>query len=169
MVLSTVCAKVVNSVFRAMVKNREIYSIGHSGKRNKWRDLVTPVSVFRGTNMRIELKQRKNWSKWQEVCIVRKSWPRSVSGSPRWSEELPAPIFTWGDQHSFCKMVTSAPGWIFTFVGLPSAPVEVVADLPFEVLLFWDSRPGSKKVKVISVPSAQIKETDTKRRPTVRL
>lgn len=121
MVLSTVCAKVVNSVFRAMVKNREIYSIGHSGKRNKWRDLVTPVSVFRGTNMRIELKQRKNWSKWQEVCIVRKSWPRSVSGSPRWSEELPAPVFTWGDQHSFCKMVTSAPGWIFTFVGLPSA------------------------------------------------
>lgn len=53
--------------------------------------------------------------------------------------------------------------------GFTLSSVEVVADLPFEVLPFWDSRPGSKKVKVISVPSAQIKETDTKRRPTVRL
>lgn len=71
------------------------------------------MSVFRGTDMRIKLKQRKNWGKWQEVCTVRKSWPRSVSGSPRWSEEVRAPVSIDSARWPLLLQDESSPSWVY--------------------------------------------------------
>lgn len=88
--------------------------------------------------MRIKLKQREELGQ-----MARKCWPRSVSGSPRWSEEVPEPVSI-----DSARWPLLPPSWVY-----PSALVEVMADLPFEVLFFWDSRPGSReKVKDNGIP-----------------
>lgn len=95
------------TVFLEQWWKTERYSIGHSGKRNKWRDLVTPVSVFRGTNMRIELKQRKNWSKWQEVLVLQGGLKNSLP--PSSLEGISIVSARW----SLLLQDESSPSWVY--------------------------------------------------------